>query len=160
MKQLRVMRGVSGSGKTTVASGLMEECLEGDNTRMVSIVSADAFFADKARELGISYKEAWDPNELGEAHGACFRKCIDNMRDRYDLIIVDNTSTRIAEIAPYMLAASAYGYAAKIIRVPCALDVAAARNVHDVAIVDIARQADNIENDELPPWWEEEIYGQ
>ena len=147
MKQVKIMRGCSGSGKSTHTRNLVREAKANDISWVV--VSADAHFLDEEGNYN------FDPSKLGEAHGSCFVQCIDALRNNIGLVIVDNTNTTAVEIAPYMAAAAAYGYDAEILLVEADVDVAIERNVHGVPAEAVKRQAKNIQQEKLPPWWKQ-----
>lgn len=147
-KTVIVLRGVSGAGKSTAARELVRRA---DEYMSVRVVSADHYF-----EKSGTYK--FDPTKLGEAHAECFNSFIECLRpvgntEPTDLVIVDNTNTSATEIAPYMLGAAAFGYAAQVVQVLVSSEVAAARNVHGVPLTGVMNQAKNMAQT-LPPWWE------
>ena len=144
MKHVIVLQGVSGSGKSTYARKLAEKARVA--RQRVAIVSADRYF-----ERSGTY--TFDPLKLSEAHGQCFRYFIEELGLGTDLIVVDNTNTTAVEMAPYMLAASAYQYTAEVQRVVCDPAVAAARNLHGVPATTVVRMAGSLASDVLPPWW-------
>lgn len=145
-KKVVVMSGVSGSGK----SSFVKKLLTPDQYKSL-VVSADNFFYHD----GV-YR--FEPSMLGEAHGSCFFEYIEALRNKVDnTIIVDNTNTTVAEIAPYMLAAQAYEWQAEIVTLCCkgvgALMVCAERNKHGVNLHTIGRQDAALRNRVLSPWW-------
>ena len=142
-RQVLIMQGVSGSGKSTFARDV-EQRLE--RRTMVTVCSADAYF----EQDGV-YR--FDVAKLGEAHAHCFRDFCDNLSRGTNLVIVDNTSTSPVEVAPYMLAVAAANlslpagdkYTAHIVRFACDdLELAAARNTHGVPLRGIQAQAGRI----------------
>ena len=139
-----VLQGVSGSGKSTYARKLANEARQSGYASR--IVSADAYF-----EKGGTYK--FDFTKLGEAHGECFRAFLENVAIGIEVVIVDNTCTRVIEIAPYMLGAQAFGYAAEVHRLVCDPKVASARNLHDVSLGSVISMDARIASERLPPWW-------
>ena len=139
-----VLRGIPGSGKSHQAASVTG----------ATIVSADHFFLDAEGE----YK--FDPARLADAHAACLRRFIDELTSpSSELLIVDNTNASVAEMAPYMAVASAFGAPAEIIEVACDPAVAAARNIHSVPADVVTRIHDTIRiNDALiPAWWKRTI---
>jgi predicted kinase len=76
------------------------------------------------------------------------------------LIVVDNTNTTVAEMAPYMAVAAAYGHDTKVVTIDCDPEVAAARNVHGVPVQTVKAQHDRIvkETKNMPPWWSHEVH--
>lgn len=139
MKKRRVMvlRGLPGSGKSTYAAGI-----EG-----AVVCSADDFYV---RIGGGVYRH--DPARIGEAHTECFRKFLTSLTEGRDTVVCDNTNSMAIEIAPYMLAAAAFGYEAEVIQFRCSPEEAAARNVHGVPEDVIRKMAEAMERT-LPPWW-------
>lgn len=95
MKKLILLRGLPGSGKSTVA-----EYIASLNDAV--ICEADKFFIKD----GI-YQ--FDRNKLGLAHTWCKTKCRAAMANNRN-VIVSNTSTTEAEINPYVKMAEEYGY--------------------------------------------------
>ena len=143
-----VLRGVSGAGKSTVAS-FLSNALEGQ----VTTVSADYYFTS----LDVTYK--FDPTKLGAAHAQCLDQFVSEVvheEGENHCIIVDNTNTTVAECAPYMALASAYGWRPLLLTIDTPAEVAAARNVHGVAAGVVQtqgwRMADN--DNFMPPFWE------
>lgn len=94
MKELILLRGLPGSGKTTFAKSL------GDNH-----IEADMWFIDE--ETG-EYK--FDASKLKYAHNWCQDVTENWMDDNEERIIVSNTFTTEKEMAPYVLLAVKYGY--------------------------------------------------
>jgi len=86
-----ILIGPSGSGKSTFAKTL------GHN-----IVSADIYFMREGE-----YR--FDASKLPLAHASCLKRFIYLLMDYAD-VIVDNPNTTIAEVAPYIAIAQAYGY--------------------------------------------------
>ncbi len=70
-------------------------------------------------------------------------------------MIVDNTNTTVAEVAPYAALALAYGYDLEIVILECNPDVASARNVHGVSKKVVLKQMNRLESlqKQLPSWW-------
>lgn len=141
MGKVIVMRGISGSGKSTVARDLAK------GEAGAVIVSADHYFE---RPDG-SYD--FDPAKLSEAHGQCFRLFIEALQAGVAMVVCDNTNTSASEASPYMLAAQAYGYDASVVEVHCDPKVAAARNSHGTPEHVVERMADRMARESLPPWW-------
>ena len=139
MKQAIVLRGLPGSGKSTVAHKLGG-----------TVVSADDLF-----ETPEGYK--FDPARIGEAHNACFRSFVETVQAGHPTVVVDNTATMVAELAPYMLAAAAYGYQVKVLEVRCSVETALERNIHEVPEQAVRAMAEALETVELPSWWEREF---
>lgn len=140
---------------------------------MTKIVSADNFFMKDG-------KYEFDPTKLGAAHAECLRDYIETVRrssiemskchvavlrgisgsgksswegKRHYDIVVDNTNCSIAELAPYMSIAQAYGANATIIEFHCPVEVAAERNTHGVPLVNVQKQYNTMMANKTPPWW-------
>jgi uridine kinase len=95
MKTVLILRGVSGSGKTTFA-----ETLKALNPDRVAICSADDYFYDEKDHYN------FDPSALGKAHLYCqslFHVAMEN--ENIDLIVVANTNTKPSDFAYYVNAA-------------------------------------------------------
>lgn len=87
-KTVYILRGVSGSGKSTVAEELIKD-------RKGVICTADDYF-----ETPDGYK--FDVRNLGHAHAACKAKFLDALTtDEYDVIVVANTNTTAKEYESY-----------------------------------------------------------
>lgn len=153
MKWVIVLQGVSGSGKSTLGRKLADETiLKG---LQAVIVSADHLF-----EVGEEYR--FNPARLGEAHARCFRAFVAALTSGVDLVIVDNTNTKVEYISPYFMTLSAYNcsdkYDFKVIQVPCTVEVAASRNLHSVGKKVVSRMAREISQCQFPPGWKIERF--
>jgi len=143
-KKVIILRGLPGCGKTTYVRANFPAAL---------VVSADDYF------VGTDGVYRFNPAGIGEAHGSCFRRFIAALQAGEELVVVDNTATMIAEIAPYFLGAQAYGYDAEIITLRCDPVVAAARNVHGVPEAVVMKMATALEAGSvgLMPWWKHQV---
>jgi tRNA uridine 5-carbamoylmethylation protein Kti12 len=145
MKNVVILSGVSGSGKSRLAKSLAEQ------VKPSVIVSADDHFT------GSDGQYRFDQTQLSEAHGACFRTYIEALRSDVELVIVDNTNTTEGEIAPYILASQAYHYDARIFTLMCYCDIdiriCAERNTHSVPLGLVCNQAERIWKRNLPGRW-------
>lgn len=129
MPNMIIIRGVSGSGKTTVAKA-MSASLEGNPT----VVEADMFFLDKD---GV-YQ--FDATQLKKAHGWCYGK-VKSILDAGHDVIVSNTFTRKWEIEPYMCLATFYGANVQLISVESGF-----KNVHGVPDEVVQKQIERFES--------------
>eukprot|EP00842_Homolaphlyctis_polyrhiza_P000417 jgi/Hompol1/1376/HPOL_005584-RA len=128
--QLIIMRGLPGSGKSSLAKAILE------NSRSVSstgiILSTDDYFETPqgyvfvARQIGIAH--AWNQHRAFQA-----------MRMGLTPIIIDNTNTQRWEARPYVEAGLAHKYTIEIVepttpwcKSPTEL---AYRNTHSVSLV-------------------------
>jgi predicted kinase len=142
--QVIVLRGIPGSGKSHHAKSIPG----------AKVVSADDHFLNPMGE----YK--FDPTKIADAHHACLRRFLAELQaPSADLIIVDNTNASIAEMAPYMALAGAFGFPAEIIEITCDPTTAAARNIHGVPAETVQKiHAVMRQNTALiPPWWKRTV---
>lgn len=100
---LILMRGVSGSGKSTRAREL-----EGPDK---VILSTDDFFM-------IEDKYVFDPKKLPENHRLNQERCREHMILKTRTIIIDNTNIQSWEMRPYKQLALEHGYQVEIMEVP------------------------------------------
>ncbi len=145
MKKVVVLRGVPGSGKTTWVKANLPGAL---------VVSADDHF------VGGDGVYNFNPAEIGNAHASCFRRFIAALQDSGDkTVVVDNTATSLAEVAPYLLGAQAYGYEGEIITLRCDPTVAGARNIHGVPEGTVVKMAAALDagTAALMPWWKHQV---
>ena len=91
MKELFLLRGLPGAGKSTLAKSLGGMQIE-----------ADKYFMD-----GDEYK--FDPSKLKEAHAWC-QNAVSVWMKSQDKITVSNTFTQEWEMQPYFDLAEKYGY--------------------------------------------------
>lgn len=157
MKMMKIMRGVSGIGKTQHAIGVKGAPV---------ILSADSFFMIPVPrpEGGIKMLYKFDPHALGKAHSQCVRCCVGAIQSGEN-IVIDNTNCSLVEIAPYYALGQAYDYDVEIIQIEPnpitfnegTLKVFADRNKHGVPLETIQSQFRKIGNEGLPPWWNRRI---
>lgn len=101
MKQVVIIRGLPGSGKTTLATALAEQV-------HTVHVEADHFF----ERIG----KVFDRALLAEAHADCFTRFELALYDpRVQRVIVSNTFTTRWEYQPYVDAANKAGYSPQIV---------------------------------------------
>jgi hypothetical protein len=160
MRQVKILSGVSGSGKSTMAKKFRSEFDRSDSDGWL-IVSADDYF------IGKDGVYRFNPCFLGEAHAQCFRQFILALQGGRGLVVVDNTNTTVEEISPYILGANAFGYQAKVISlIPRSerlgdaveiLDVCSLRNLHGVPRHVLSAQHIRMCDRKLPSFWDEEV---
>jgi predicted ABC-type ATPase len=106
-KTLILIRGVQGSGKTTlanlIAEGLEPRGLYPEPTS--AKFEADHFFINP--ETG---EYNWDGAKIGEAHRWCQHQTNEAMKRQVPFIIVSNTFVRRAEMDVYLEMAKQHGY--------------------------------------------------
>jgi len=110
MKTLYIVRGLPGSGKSSLAKKVTE-----------LVYSADDFFTNKKGEYNFNAKL------LGKAHEWCWGKVRDAMFIGAEAVAVANTFTQAWEAEKYYQIADEYGYSVFVIE--CQNDFG---NVHDV----------------------------
>lgn len=99
MKQLIIMRGMTGSGKTTHANKMAASFRQAGQA--VVICSADDWWTEE---------RPFHPRELGNAHADCQAEAVRAMHDCVDVVIIDNTNTRHSEYTFYHMMAEHFGY--------------------------------------------------
>jgi len=118
-KNLVIVRGISGCGKTTFASLLGR-----------AICSADDYLMKDG-------KYEWEAWKLRRAHEWCLRKCERFMKIGINPVMVSNTSPRKRDLAPYYALAEKYGYRVFSIIVENRHD---GKNTHDVPEESLEKQ--------------------
>ena len=103
--RVTILRGISGSGKTTWANTHKEEAL---------ILSTDKYF-----EQSGTY--TFDGAKLQDYHRQTFREYMEAILRREPWIIVDNTNIKLWEFVPYVAAAEVYGYTVEILTFSCSV---------------------------------------
>ena len=103
-RSLILVRGLPGSGKTTIARMLV-----GTPDNHPSLVSADDYFTDSDGEY------QFDPKQLKDAHDWCQRVAFAAMSDGDDLVVVHNTFTTMWEMNPYLAVAKLHDYSIQVI---------------------------------------------
>ena len=143
MKKVIIMRGCSGSGKSTWIR---------NNYPDATVVSADRCSIDDEGVCG------FDATGVGEAHNQCLRKFVGLCEQNdYGVIIVDNTNIQVYEITPYYRIAEAFGWEVEIVCLMVHPDIAFKRNIHNVPEEIIHKMARNLLEVKLPPWWKERV---
>jgi predicted kinase len=127
MKTLYIIRGASGSGKSTIAGYLINAL---DNS--ISISADDYFDTDSG------YK--FDSIKLPAAHSYSQGCVTSAMHQGYNNIIVHNTFTRQWELQPYRDLAAQYGYT--VFEIICNNKF---QNVHNVPADAVNKQRERFE---------------
>jgi adenylate kinase family enzyme len=123
-----ILRGLPGSGKSTIAHNLAEE----SGCSIVHICSADDYFVDKFGNYRFNHRE------LSRAHNACMTKFLKLLIARAPFIAIDNTHIEQWEYENYILAAALAGYKVQIKEIIChdesSVEKFCKRNQHGVPL--------------------------
>jgi predicted kinase len=98
---LILLRGIPGSGKTTLGETILHQ--PGSNNTN-NVLSADDFFIDESGNYN------FDSTKLKEAHNMCQQKCAERMKMELSKIVVANTFTENWEMKSYFDMAERYKY--------------------------------------------------
>jgi tRNA uridine 5-carbamoylmethylation protein Kti12 len=147
MKQVIAMRAIPGSGKSTFAKQLVSKAR--NSGEVAVICSSDDYFY----QLGEG-QYAFDPSKIADAHKYCFKKFMNAVNKRADLIIVDNTNLSAWEISPYKMYAEAHDYGFSINEVKSDVGEAFKRQQHGVPEEAHKRMSESLEKEFIPPWWD------
>ena len=151
-----ILMGASGSGKSTHARELCRAHREevGSLRSHCVVCSADSFPGLYETSGRIR------PEQIGDAHAWCLQDFTETVRSKSHqrrLVVVDNTNTTIAELAPYVAVARAYGIEPEILRVRSryGAERLSQRSVHCVPVEAVAVQLERIERTLLdwPNFW-------
>lgn len=106
MAHLYIIRGLPGSGKSTLTNALLWASLNGH------LKSTDWYEADMYFDLFHDGKFVGE--EIAEAHAWCFGQVTDTLASEIDCI-VSNTFTRVKEMQPYIDYCKANGHTYSVI---------------------------------------------
>lgn len=129
IKNMVIMRGVPGSGKSTWVKNHCTNHL---------VCSADDYFTD--RKTG-EYK--FDPTLLPAAHATCLKKA-ENAMKALQNVVIDNCNILPVHFFPYIELANRYGYTVQIITLLISPEVAAQRCIHGVPAEKIEQRATDL----------------
>jgi len=140
MKKLILIRGWSGSGKTTMSDNLLTAIYFHSNNSDLKSVSleADMFFS-----LNDSGDYNFNPKLLPQAHKWCQLSTLSAMNNGVNFIVVSNTFTQLWEMEEYFNLAEEYGYDVEFVEMKGEFE-----NVHNVPKEVVDRQKARYE--ELP----------
>ena len=149
-----IMRGLPGSGKSTWIKKTFT-----DPGKVVIVCSADDFHLDKDGNYN------FDPALAGEAHNCCLRKFLITLereiegptKGAIEAVIVDNTNTTLAELAPYVRLAEALGFKYTIVQTECSIQTAVERNIHGVPVGTMFTMRKNLWREIPPSYWNIEL---
>ena len=141
MKLALILRGVTGSGKTTLVEKLKEIILD----KEISVHSTDSFFMKDGEYV-------FDPSKLGEYHQANMESFQKSVSKGTDIVILDNTCTKNWEYEKYAQFAKDNNYIVVAIRfAPGSIEDHLSRNSHGVPKEIIERMILNINEDLTSP---------
>lgn len=92
-KQLVIVRGLPGGGKSTLAAALVEKAEKQNQT--VVVCNCDEYFMVKGE-----YK--FNGSKLGLYHGKCLEKAQKAIDEGVDVVIIDNTNVCLADFKAYV----------------------------------------------------------
>lgn len=137
-KTLILIRGASGSGKSTMAKNIIDSL---NTPPYLSELNVKHFEADQYFTKNGTY--AFDPKQLPEAHRECFESTKNALNDNEtNIVIVTNTFVKKWEIKPYIdLANSMDNVDLKIWRMETQYE-----NTHGVPQEKVEKQRNNMED--------------
>lgn len=121
-----ILRGISGSGKSTWVKKFLAEYT---GQKFVCVCSADDYLVDPERGY------FWTEERVGRAHNECFKKFLNYIYKPLlgiEDIIIDNTNRNDAAMAPYVAVANAMDAKIIFVEFECPPGIAAKRNSHNV----------------------------
>lgn len=133
--KLYIMRGCSGSGKSTIAKELGG-----------TICSADDYFIKDG-----TYN--FDPKKLGSAHNYCRVKAVFALKSKTPVVVIDNTNCTLKECFTYYDAGTHYGYEVFI----CQVSNPVPANVHGVPPETVQKQLRRLQGSPIPSDWKVQI---
>jgi predicted kinase len=132
--KLYILRGLSGSGKSTYADYLKRTNDE------VLICSADA-------ELDHGHGYQFDSRRLPDAHKYCLRRFIDGVQKRWAVVVLDNTNILYHHFSHYIVIAEAFDYEVEIVTILASPEDCAERTTHDVALKSLKSRSKALSDD-------------
>lgn len=145
MRQVYIMRGVSGAGKSTKADQLASQVKEPDTCVKVS---ADTYFMQSG-----TYQ--FDPTKLGHAHGSSQRNFLAALQQGVGCVIVDNTNIKLRDMKFYIDGAKKFNYEWTIVQV----ETANPQNVHGVPAEKVAQMTAQLATEflKMPDEWKRHL---
>lgn len=135
MYQVIINVGCPGSGKTHWTNKYVDSLPEDVSW---AVVSADHFFSASGEYI-------FNPAALHLAHQFCQNNFVTFLEEKKNVIIVDNTSTRASERKFYLQKAREHGYEVWLKVFATSPELAAARNIHNVAADKVAQMAARVD---------------
>jgi predicted kinase len=149
-KNVYILRGWPGSGKSTICEQLRRE-----HPRLV-VCSADHYFLTNGQYV-------FDVKRLGEAHATCKNKFIKALVKGEAHVAVDNTNIKWSDVKEYIYLAHLARYKIHFVRsqAPWKFDakVCAARNTHGVPYESIVGMMKGYQHDSEVVDWAFKTYG-
>lgn len=131
MKQVIILRGLPGSGKSTLVSKIEEQY-----GTPAFVCSADDFHYHGKPHTPENYD--FDPNNLHLAHKICKQNFTKALEANTPLVVVDNTNIRLREYKWYFLTAHEHGYNVEFHTIKkCSIQQSYKCNVHNVPMIAI-----------------------
>lgn len=135
MKKVIIMRGLPGSGKSTKAEGLLID-FTGFSDKTYGLYSTDDYFT----HFGI-YK--FDVKQIADAHHWNYIRFKRAIKNKYNLIIIDNTNTQFWECEKYVEKALENKYMVQFVEPDTEwkfdVDTLVERNTHSVPKANIEK---------------------
>jgi len=133
-----IMRGIPGSGKSTVAKMIAEGCFPGQFSS--TDVDEGQWFSDYVIHSTddlcmVDGEYQFDIELAGERHAQNLENFKWSMEDGIECVICDNTNVKFSQYSPYIRAAESAGYRVVLVEMPHPAPIlAAARNAHGVPL--------------------------
>jgi len=143
-----ILRAAPGFGKTIYAEQILPIAL-GLDKKKILIVSSDHYMVN---DDGI-YEFDW--RKLGKNHLTCRKTFLHAMcfRQELEAVIVDNTNTRLIEIAYYQGLGSIFG-PVEIHEIIGNLDTLICKNIHGVPDSTVVDMFNRIKDEPIPRFWD------
>lgn len=136
-----IMRGLPGSGKSTITEGIQSLF----NRHDVVICSADDFRTDSDGNY------VFDPDQLESTHRQCKQKAQLSCQQNQNVVIIDNTNIQSFEYEPYLKIAKRFGYPVIFLSMKAGdANVLSKRNRHYVPLNKIKQMQSNYKEDPIP----------
>lgn len=130
-----IMRGIPGSGKSTVAKMIARGCFPGQANLDGSQWLSDAVIHSTDDLCMVDGEYQFDIALAGERHAQNLQNFKDSCAAGKPCVIVDNTNVKVEQYRPYLKAAEAEGYRVVFVELPHPAPIEAARrNAHGVPI--------------------------